>query len=169
MSRKNFLAKILFLFFTVINLGLATVSCSDDKEDDAKTTTNTTQEEDDEDLDSIPIEEMTLEQRRKVFIGSWEFVFDNIFLDNYKDTITFYKNGYVKQVNGYFNSSTFELSDSNNRHWIKFNTDNTDVVIKSFSYILERDENNIYTVTLKNFMVVTYDDAVHNTIYRKIK
>ncbi|MBQ6755053.1 MAG: hypothetical protein IJR03_07630 [Bacteroidales bacterium] len=32
MSRKSVLAKILFLFFAVISLGLVTVSCSDDDE-----------------------------------------------------------------------------------------------------------------------------------------
>ena len=36
MKRFNFLAKILFLFFAVANLGLVTVSCSDDDDCDSQ-------------------------------------------------------------------------------------------------------------------------------------
>ena len=166
MSRKNFLAKILFLFFAVISLGLVTVSCSDDDDDDAKTTTNTTQEEDDEDLDSIPIEEMTLEQRRKVFIGSWECLYDDE--GPYKDTITFYKDGLVKQTWGYFNGARFELSDSVGVHRIIFNIENTRARRNKFVYTLERYEGDIY-VTFQAFATLTDDLMIHNEVYKKIK
>ena len=111
MKRTSVLAKTLFLFFAVISIGLVTVSCSDDDDDDAKTTTNTTQEEDDEDLDSIPIEEMTLEQRRKVLVGTW--IQYNYLSYKGPDTLTFYKNGLVLETNDIFQDSYFELIDTN--------------------------------------------------------
>ena len=165
MNKSKHLAKILFLFFAVVSLGLVTGSCSDDDEDDAKTTTNTTQEEDDEDLDSIPIEDMTLEQLKKVFIGSWEGLYYD---DPYKDTITFYKDGLVKQTWGYFNGARFELSDSAGVHRIIFNIENTRARRNKFVYTLERYEGDIY-VTFQAFATLTDDLMIHNEVYKKIK
>ncbi len=167
MKKINSLAKILFFFFAIVSFSLVIVSCNDDEED-VKTTTSTTEEEDDEDLDSIPIEEMTLEQRRKVFIGSWESLYDQYY-ELIGDTLTFYKNGLVKQVDGHYDGATFELyEDDRGRQRIVFHVESTGIN-KDCIYQLVRNEGNIYEVTFKNFSLVTDDLMIHDVTYRKIQ
>ena len=167
MKKIENLAKILFLFFAVVSLGLVTVSCTDDDDDDVTTTTNTTQEEDDEDLDSIPIEEMTLEQLKKVFIGSWEGAYVHVYgYSVFEDTLTFYKSGAVKETSelGYYDGSTFELLENS---YINFSTDKTNR--KMYKYQLTRNEDNIYEITIPAWNYFHNDDVEYNIIYRKIK
>ena len=166
MKKFYVLAKILFLFFAVISLGLVTVSCSDDDDDDAKTVTNTTQEEDDEDLDSIPIEEMTLEQRRKVLVGTW--IQYNYLSYKGPDTLTFYKNGLVLETNDIFQDSYFELIDTNK---IKFNNvvEHPNLPIKKKEFYFElRRLDGIYWVLFYNFETGTWTDGIYDIWYYKI-
>ncbi len=166
MKKLNSLAKILFFFFAVLSFSLVIVSCNDDDEKDAKTTTSTTEEEDDEDLDSIPIEEMTLEQRRKVFIGTW--VQYDWLSYNGPDTLTFLKDGSVNESNSIFQDAYFTLTDTNK---IKFDsvTDypNQPIKKKEFYFELKRYDG-VYWVQFRNFEIGTWIDAIYDIWYYKI-
>ena len=167
MNKIENLAKILFLFFAVVSLGFVTVSCSDDDDDDAKTTTNTTQEEDDEDLDSIPIEDMTLEQLRKVFIGSWAGLHVDLYWD-LDDTLTFNRDSSVIQTWGYFNGAKFELFENSR---IKF----YDIPAlpslsgRKWPYKLERTVENAYELTIYGVILPLDHEPIVDVTYRKIK
>ena len=182
MKRTKFLAKILFLFFAVVSLGLATVSCSDDDDDDAKTTTNTTQEEDDEDLDSIPIEDMTLEQRRKLLVGTWaEVTGSDIYnmytqhafnFDQIIDTITFAKNGTLTDKTGDYTNAKFEIvSQDRIKFYSVSHYEGYDYYINGYPcwYKLLRLEDGRYMLVFDNdFQFLDTDDLSFVT-YIKIK
>ena len=183
MNKSKHLAKILFLFFAVVSLGLAIVSCSDDDDDDAKTTTNTTQEEDDEDLDSIPIEEMTLEQLRKLLVGTWTEVTGNDIYNMYTqyafnfdqiiDTITFAKNGSITDKTGDYTNAKFEIvsQDRIKFYNVPFYEGYDDYYINGYPcwYKLLRLEDGRYMLVFDNdFQFLDTDDLSFVT-YIKIK